>query len=393
MTANEKYSFWWRISHIPVAYVGYLIQFFHPVDLAVPYPRPAELPFWQVLGALVVLALVTAAALAGRRRFPYLPVGWLWYLGMLLPAIGLVQFGVQATADRFTYLPQIGLGIALAWGLADVCPAARPCGTRRVPATFPRWALSAAAVLAVIALTACAWHQTTFWQDNETLWTHALKCTSNNVLAHVNLGNELATQKRWAEATAEYDAALAVDPHCAEALNNAGRALAAQGRQEDAVGKYRAAIAADPDCAEACYNLAGILANRGRLDEAVAQYAEAVRLRPDRTQWYVDLAEAHCNLGVDLASSGQLGRAMAEYHQALRIKPDCAEALGSLAAAYAQSGRLPEAVAALRRALDLATQQGNRDLADRLRARLAQYEAVRPNPQPSPSPAPHRSNH
>jgi tetratricopeptide (TPR) repeat protein len=448
LTANEKCSFGWRMRHIPVAYAGYLYQFFHPVGLAVPYPRPAELPPWQVLGSLAILVLVTAAAWAGRRRFPYLLVGWLWYLGMLLPAIGLVQFGVQATADRFTYLPQIGLGIALAWGLADLC---------RVPAAaFRRWALSAVAVLAVLALTACAWQQTTFWRDNQTLWTHALECTSNNVLAHVNLGNELTNQNQWADALLEYQRALKIDPRCAEALNNGGRATAALGRPGDAIPWYRKAIAADHTCAEAYWNLANLLAARGKpedLEEAVERYGAAVRLRPEQADWQTGLAkaqnelggaladagrpaeavrhygaalqarpdffdahynlgvalarlgqfgeaigqlrealrlkpddaEAHSSLGMALANTGRFGRAMAECQAALRIKPDSAATLGILAAIYAQAGRRSEALATFHKALELATRQKNQALANDLRAKLAALERQEPT-GPSPPP-------
>ncbi len=388
LTANEKCSFWWRLRHIPVAYAGYLYQFFHPVGLAVPYPRPAELPPWQVLGSLAVLALVTAAAWTGRRRFPYLLVGWFWYLGMLLPAIGLVQFGVQATADRFTYLPQIGLGIALAWGLADLCRAAAHAVAPQFAPALRRWALSAVAVLAILALTACAWQQTTFWQDNQTLWTHALECTSNNVLAHVNLGNELTNQNQWADALLEYQRAVKIDPRCAEALNNAGRATAALGQRGDAIPWYRQAISADHTCAEAYWNLANLLAARGKLEdleEAVERYGAAIRLRPEQADWQARLAEvqnelggalsgagrpanavrhywaalqvrpdffdAHYNLGVTLTRLGQFGEAIGQLREALRLKPDDAEAHSSLGLALANTGQFGPAMAECREAL------------------------------------------
>ena len=170
---------WWRTGVALISYVAYLGQFFYPLGLAASYPRPGlDLPMWRVGGAFVILLGVTVAVCSWRRRCPYLLVGWLWYLGMLVPMIGLVQVGVGAMADRFTYLPEIGLCIALAWGVTDVCRSSphrrRVCGVT--------------SALVLLVLMGCAWRQTSFWCDSETLWTHALACTSRNSVAHHNLG-------------------------------------------------------------------------------------------------------------------------------------------------------------------------------------------------------------
>ena len=177
--ANETLPLGGRIANALVSYVDYLGQCVYPVGLVLFYPHPGDhLPIRKVFVAVAVLALISAGVLLSRRRCPYLPVGWLWYLGMLAPVIGLVQAGQQAKADRFTYLPQIGLYLALVWGAVDVC--------RSWP--YRRWLDSATATLVLVAVMVCAWRQTSFWHDSQTLWNHALECTSRNAVAHNNLG-------------------------------------------------------------------------------------------------------------------------------------------------------------------------------------------------------------
>ena len=175
----------WRIGNALISYVVYMGHFFYPVGLVVLYPRlDLDLPLWKIVGAFLLLLAITAVALLGRRRCPYLLVGWLWYLGMLVPVIGLVQVGVGAADDRFTYLPQIGLCLALVWSAADVC--------RSWP--YRRWVCSAASALVLMVLMGCAWRQTSFWRNSETLWTHTLTCTSRNSDANYNLGIALVGQ-------------------------------------------------------------------------------------------------------------------------------------------------------------------------------------------------------
>ena len=175
-----------RISNAPVSYVAYLGQFFYPAGLAVFYPHPGPgLPLWKPIASLVALTAISIAVLAWRRRCPAVLVGWFWYLGMLVPVIGLVQVGAQAMADRYTYLPQIGLCIALSWGTMHVVRSwpyrGRVCGA------------GSALVLAI--LMACAWRQTTFWRNSETLWTHTVECTSRNAMAYNSLGGHLGPQR------------------------------------------------------------------------------------------------------------------------------------------------------------------------------------------------------
>ncbi len=260
---------------------------------------------WKPAVALLILLGVTAAVLVRWRRNPYLPVGWFWYVGMLAPAIGLVQIGVHARADRYMYLPQIGLCLALTWGMLDVARA------------WPHRALACAtlASLAVIALTACAARQTTYWRDSQSLWTHAIACTPPNSLAHTNLGGALADQGEFGKAVEQYEAALAIDPNDAKSYSLSGDALMHLHRTAEAVRQYEKAVAIQPNSAETQSNFGAALTRQKRFQEAVAHCKEALRLEPD-------FVEAHCNLGNALARLGRLDEAIAQYKAALRLSPD-----------------------------------------------------------------------
>jgi tetratricopeptide (TPR) repeat protein len=329
-------------------------------------------------------------------------VGWLWYLGMMVPVIGLVQVGSQTMADRYTYLPQIGLCIALVWGVADLCRSwayrRRVCG------------ISSALVLVI--LLGCAWRQTSFWCDSETLWTHTLACTSQNYAAHNNLGNALANQRRFDEAMAQFQKALEVKPSDAETHNNLGVALAGRGQFDAALNHYRRALEINPNFAEARNNLGFILARLGRFqeaticyrqalttganfaevrgnlgialaalgqfDEAIVQYQQALEIKPR-------YAEVHNNLGLALQARGRMDEATTHFQQALAIKADFIQAHYNLGSAFATQGRFDEAMAHYRKALDFATQDNNQALADVVRARIAGYEADKAPHQPRPN--------
>jgi tetratricopeptide (TPR) repeat protein len=391
----------WRLGNALVSYVVYLRQFFYPANLAVLYPTAdLDLPLWKVGGAALILAAITAAAWFARRKYPYFLVGWLWYVGMLVPVIGLLQFGVFTHANRFTYLPQIGIYVALAWGAADVC---RSWSSRSV--------CGIASALMLTVLIGCAWRQASFWRDSETLWTHTLACTSQNKLAHNNLGNFLADQERLAEAVAHYRQALEIDPNYIDAHFNLGTALFGQGQYDQAIVEYRQALKVQPDFVLAHNSLGEALARQGRLDEAIAHYRKALEIQPD-------FILALNNLGQVLARRGQPEEAIAQYHKVLKIHPDyletlknlawllatypeevlrngrdarelaerasrlCAgsraDVLDTLAAACAETGRFPEAMATAQKALELATKSNDRDLAAAVRARIALYEAGKP---------------
>ncbi|MFZ1935147.1 MAG: tetratricopeptide repeat protein [Thermoguttaceae bacterium] len=370
LAANQQYSLGWRIGNALISYAAYLGQFFCPLGLAPCYPRRPVLPPWQVAAAGLLLVSITAAAPRWRRQRPYLLVGWLWYVGMLVPVIGLVQFGGQAEADRFTYLPQIGLTIGLAWAAADACR------------TWPRFRpiCAIATTSAVLILAVFAWRQTSYWRDSETLWTHTLACTRQNTVAHNNLGIALADRGRTGEAIEHYRKALDVNPDYVEAHNNLGIALADRGRIGEAIKHYRKALEIDPDYAKAYSNLGVALANRGRIGEAIADFQRALDIDPDyadaqanlgnvlarrgRTseaivcyeralQLKSDFASAHNGLGNVLSDLGRADEAERHFQEALEIDPKFAEAHNSLGTSLTQRGRVDEAAAEFRRALQL----------------------------------------
>jgi Flp pilus assembly protein TadD len=343
-----------RIARAAVLYVVYLGKTLWPVNLAALYPGgPAE-SIWPALGAGILLALLTAGALWGAWRGQrWLAVGWFWYLGILLPTIGLVQAGTQVMADRFLYLPQIGLCVALVWGAAYL---AGPCRYRR-------WPLAAIAGLLVTALMVCAWRQTSYWQNSETLLTHTLACTSQNSMAHNNLGLALAARGQIDEAMAHYRKALEIIPNYELAHTNLGNALAGRGMVDEAIVHYRKALEIKPQLAGAHNNLGIALAGHGQVDEAIAHFRKALEIEPD-------FAGAHNNLGRALAERGEVNEAMAHYRKALEIDRDFVQAHKNLGDALAGRGRFDEAHAQYQKALDLASARNDKGLADVIRARI-----------------------
>ena len=312
-----------RITNASVAYVTYLVDLFWPVGLAAYYPAEDNLPAWKVLGSLSVLLCLSVGALAYRRRYPYLLVGWLWYLGMLVPVSGvLVQAGGHAMADRFTYLPHIGVYFALTWAAVDLC--------RAWP--YRRWLFGAASALVLAILMGGAWRQTCFWCDNGTLWPRALACTGPNCLARNNWGNALIRRGRVKEAMAQYQQALEVNADYSEAHNNLANALSSQGRLDEALAHYRRSLEIQPNYAEAYYNIGNLLAGRGQYDEAIAQFQRALAI--------TDYAEAHNNLGNVLSCRGRFDEALAQFQRALEIKPDFPDAHCNLGNALSRRGRL-----------------------------------------------------
>jgi protein O-mannosyl-transferase len=326
-----------RLANAMVAYVRYLGKMFWPAHLAVLYPHPGyTLPIWQALLAGLALAVLTLWALRQARRHPYLPVGWLWYLGTLLPVIGIVQVGEQAMADRFTYVPSIGLFIMVAYGMAELTARWR----------VPRFLLPLGAGVVLSALIICTWVQVSYWRDDISLYEHTLKVTRRNPIIQNNLGLGLALQGNLDQAMGHYAEALRLKPDYALAHNNLGMALAAQDKWDQAIAQYTEALRLKPDNPEAHNNLGVALAKQGKMDQAVAQYTEAVRLNPDS-------AEAHNNLGVALVALGKMDQAVAQYVEALLLKPDYAEAHNNLGVALAKQGKIDEAIRMFQKAIQI----------------------------------------
>ncbi|MEY2427699.1 MAG: protein O-mannosyl-transferase, partial [Verrucomicrobiota bacterium] len=375
-----------RLAHALVACLHYLSAMFVPVHLAAYYPYETVLPTPKVILAGIILILITGLALRFARRAPWLIVGWLWYLGTLVPVIGLVQVGDQAWADRYTYLPSIGLFIAIVWGTTaltanlnrnlnryrDALAPIPTAKTRR--SRFGAWNLKLVwslefgvwsfflGILSFSLLLATSL-QLRYWKNTRALFEHAAAVTHNNgraitVLgsllakegkleeamalylqalsykahdpeAHFFLGNALEQQGKLDEAIAEYDQALWFKPLQGRTHLALGMVLAKQNKYDEAAAQYQAALAINPDSAAAQNNFARLLHTQGRLDEAIEHYSAAIKLQPN-------LAQAHNNLGVLLLQKGRLSEGVAQLREALRLRPGDTESLYNLAIALNQ---------------------------------------------------------
>jgi tetratricopeptide (TPR) repeat protein len=329
-----------RIENAVVSCGIYCLKTIWPVGLAVFYPYPAGFAWWMVAAAALALAVITALALRSRRGAPYLAAGWIWYLVTLAPVIGLVQVGAQARADRYMYVPMVGLTIMLAWGAADLA--------RRWPAA--RRPIAIAAIAACLGAAALSAAQIGHWRNSETLFRQALDVTADNYLAEHNLGSTLLETGRLSEAVTHMEAALRIRPDSAQARSDLASALArTPGRLPEAIAEYQAAVRLLPGSAILHNNLGAALARfPDRLPEAIRECQAALRIDPD-------YAEAHNNLASALAETpGRLAQAIAEYQAALRIDPEYAEAHLGLGLALAGiPGRGAEAIAEYQAALHI----------------------------------------
>ncbi len=324
-----------RIGNALLSCVTYVWQLFYPVGLAPHYPYPSHsLPLWNIIWAFVVLVAISSAAFIGRRKHPYLLVGWLWYLGMLIPVVGLVQVGSQALADRYTYLPQIGLCLMLVWLAADLSAGWR---NRRL-------ILGPAAAMIIIALVFLARAQASYWKDSETLWTHTIRVTSPNATAHLYLGVALRQKGDVDKAVIEYQKALEIDPDSAETCYDLGNALAEEGKMDEAIIQFQKARAIDPAYADPYDDLGNALIQKGQVDEAIIDYQKALAINPNN-------AQACYHLGNALLQKGQADKAIIQYQKALAIDPNYAQACNNLGNALIQKGQVDEAIIQYQRAL------------------------------------------
>jgi Flp pilus assembly protein TadD len=363
-----------RIQNALLGYVMYLWTTIWPTHLAAFYPL-RDIAAWEIAGAAGVLVALTVLAFLARRRYPYVLVGWLWYVVTVAPVIGLMQAGEQARADRFMYVPILGLFIIAAWGGRDVLRRFR---------VSPRTAVVAAGVLVAVA----AWMaraQAATWADSVTLWRHAQRVTDRNYIAYENMGQALREKGELAAAEANYRQALELAPSHSpgyEAVihNSLGMVLEREGKTAEARDHFASAVKRSPRFAEARNNLANALATDGAFDEAVVHYRAAIELKPEYTEPRVGLgaallrlkrpaeaiaeyrnairldpglAQAHNGLGGGLAMEGKDEEAMAEYREALRLKPDLPSAHLNVALLLIKRGEVPEARRHLETALSI----------------------------------------
>ncbi len=293
-----------RLSNAAVSYLAYLGKAIWPAGLVPFYPYRESLPAGIVVASAAGLIALTATAIAVVRRAPYVTVGWLWYVGTLVPVIGIVQIGGHAMADRFTYVPLIGVFILIAW--AGAAMAARV----RLPAA----AVACTAALIVVAFAVGARAQVLHWKNGVTLWQRTTQVSPGNARAHANLGVALAREGQRGAAIAEYQEALRLDPRSAETHNNLALAFVDEHKPEIALEHYTEAVRLKPDYPNAHTNLANLLDDRGRTAEAIAHYREAIRLDPDHVL-------ARMNLAIALAKNGQFGEAIAQLEAVLLLEP------------------------------------------------------------------------
>jgi tetratricopeptide (TPR) repeat protein len=324
-----------RLANAAVSYARYLGKAFWPSNLALPYPYPQHWPAGEVLIALILLVAVSVAVWWLGRKAAFLAAGWLWFLGTLIPVIGIVQVGNQAMADRYAYVPLVGLFIAVAWGAGML---------------VIRWRLSkVAAVAAALVLAACAARtvdQLRYWRNSETLFGHTLGLTPFNPAARDNLGYYLYDHGRWAEAIQVFQKELEMDPSDYVAYDDLGFCYSNEGRLDEAMKNYHRALEIHPDDPNALNNLGTAFTRRGRLSEAIQCFEAALRLNPE-------YADARNNLGVVLDEAGRTAEAIGQYRQVLRLAPDDAHAHNNLANALVGQGRVDEAISHYRQALEL----------------------------------------
>src|SRR5436190_989755 len=401
----------WRVDNALASYMIYIWQTLWPIRLAVFYPHPNNmLPVWEVVIAIGLLLAMTAAAIVFRGKRPYLFTGWLWYLVMLVPVIGFVQVGEQGHADRYTYLPHVGLFLLAVWSIADVTASRR---------STLRFAIATAVVI-IVGLACAAFVQTSYWRNSETLWTHALAITSENDFAHNNIAYLLVDRGEQDDAISHFEAAARIRSRKTDRHYNVGSAfvemnladaLARKGESDEALVHYEQAIKLEPNYADAYYNRGNVLFAKGRIDEAIADWEKSLLIQPND-------ADVHTCLGNALLRQGSLKQAIAQYETAMVLAPedphsrnntarvlatssdgsirDGVKAIGfaqqavalsggkepqflrTLAAAYAESGRFSEAIAAAQQAAVIANMQGQQRLAKNLAKDLMFYRADLP---------------
>jgi hypothetical protein len=300
-----------RMLNAIVSYVQYLMKIFWPVDLAIFYPYRQFLPSWQVFGAASIILSISVAVIYAIKKAPFLFVGWFWYLGTLVPVIGLMQVGKQSIADRYTYFPSIGISIMLAWSVVYLLPKVR---LRKIVI------ISAAIILA--ALTFLTWQQCGYWKNSITLYNHVLQATADNYLAHNNLGMALFAEGKKEEAIAHYREAIDINPSYVDAHYNLADTFVKQNKIDQAIEHLRESVRITPSFA-ALNNLGVNLERQLKHEEAIYYYRQALLIEPKNPG-------IHFNLGVAFGNKGELKEAAEHFRQAINLKPDYGEARQAL---------------------------------------------------------------
>lgn len=341
-SSGEQISFAPRIENAMVSYAIYIWQTFYPVRLAALYPHmESSIGALEVSGAVLLLAGISGWAWWQRKQRPWLLAGWLWYAGMMLPMVGIISTGRQSRADRYTYLPQIGIIVMVTW-LACEMVSRQYC--TRACLSWRRWLLGTISAAVLMSLVMIARNQVYYWHDDQTLWTHTLAITGDNYVAQNNLGNSLQETGALDDAIAHFKAAIEIKPDFLDSYYNLGNALQRKGRLDAAIEYFQKGLDIKPDSAEILNNLGIALQQKGQPDEAIAQYQKALKIDPE-------FAAGYCNLGNALAQKGRFDEAIASYQKALQVQPEYAEALKNTGNAYLQKGEMDEAISFYQKAI------------------------------------------
>jgi tetratricopeptide (TPR) repeat protein len=316
-----------RCGNALISYCRYLGKTFWPTDLAVFYPHPGYWPMEQVLLAGGLMLGITVLFIMKRGRYPFLLMGWLWFVGTLVPVIQLVQSGEQAMADRFTYVPSLGVMILVTWGAYEL--------TRRW--RYQVMVLSVAGCATIVLCFGLTRQQLGYWKDSETLFRHALEVTENNYFTRDGLGKALSLKGQTDEAISQFEEAIRLKPDFVEAHYNLGTAFLKNEQIDEAISQFHEVIRLKPNFTEAHYVLGTALGRKGQTDEAISQFQEAIRLKPD-------FVEAHYNLGTAFLKKGQTDEAISQFQEAIRLKSDFVEAHYNLATAFLKKDQIDEAI-------------------------------------------------
>lgn len=347
-----------RLPNMLISYMNYIIKTIYPVKLAAFYPYPDMLPWWKVTAALVTLTLLTGVAIRIMHRNPYVIVGWLWFIGTLVPVIGLIQVGIQSMADRYMYLPIVGLLIIVAWGIPELI----------FNWCYKRFWLGMTAITAIIILSFVTWEQIGYWRNSIALFTHAINVTENNSVAHYNLGVALAGKGKTNQAISHYQTSLAMTPNQADVFMSLGLALDEQGDVDQALDYLQKSVLLDPKSDKGQYNLGTFLFQKGRFDLAIPHLKKAVTLKPDNDQ-------AQFNLANSLFQNKQHEAALIHVQKAIYLNPEHEKAHQLAGTISLKQKKIGKALASFRKALLYSPEKEDiRQLVGQLTAKLTVIE-------------------
>jgi len=321
-----------RVSNAFISYAKYIIKMFWPDNLAGLYLRHSEWPIASVAAAAILLISLTVVAIFLARRKPYFTFGWFYFVGTLVPVIGIIQVGMQAMADRFTYIPMTGLFIIIVWGIADIAKTY----------SLPKPALATAVIAVFAACAATTTHVIPFWKNSDTLFHRMIAVDPDNFLAHYNLGNFYSRAGAKQAAIEQYEAAIKAEPNYVEAHNNLGGILQEQHRHDEAIAHYKESARLSPDPTYVV-NLGNAYVNAVRYPDAIAMYEQALRQNPQLKDARTNAALTHVAWGNQLANSNNFAEAESHYLSALQLNPFYADAATGLGLCYAREGKMQDA--------------------------------------------------